>query len=261
MIAIVMSYYDRNSQLIKTLKSFEESSYKDISVYIVDDCSPEDIKLPEFNFDITIIKLFDKHWNNCSVVFNTGFNEALKDKPDIVIITNPECYHVGDVLNYALTVTDKTYISFGCYGLDKTTTNSDYEIDEVIKKDNRIITLNDGDWHTHNGWYNHPTIDPVGFHYCSAITTKNLIKINGFEERFAYGISFEDDYLIRQIKNLGLKIEITEKPFVVHQWHNSSQSMKESKSLWDVNEKILYQLITKKTYKAVHIMTPDLCGI
>ncbi len=116
-----------------------------------------------------------------------------------------------------------------------------------------------GDWTTPvTGWGNHPIYDPVAFHYCAAITTSNLRKINGFEERLYAGVSFEDDYLVRQIRNLGLKIEITEYPFVAHQWHTSKIRMSNVKELWDLNQKILYELIPLKEYRAKHILTPDL---
>jgi GT2 family glycosyltransferase len=258
MIAIVMAYYNRNVQLIKTLRSFTESVYKDISVYIVDDCSKKDIELPEFPFDITVLKLYDKTWNNSAPVFNVGFNRALKDGPDIIIIQNPECFHVGDVLSYASEITDEEYISFGCFKLNQGVKFSK----DLIKENNFIVKYeSNGEWKQKCAWGNHPTIDPVAFHYCSAITAKNLIKLNGFDERFSFGVSFEDDYLVRQVRNLGLKIEITETPFVVHQWHESEQTIDRVPELWDKNYAVLEKLIDLKQYKAEHLLTPDLCGI
>jgi GT2 family glycosyltransferase len=262
MIGIVMAYYNRNEQLIKTLQSFAESAYMDFEVIIVDDCSPKDIKLPEFPFDITILKLRDKRdktWNNSSIVFNIGFARALKNNPDIIMIHNPECYHVGDVISFASKVTDDNYISFGCFKLNKGTEGN---LNELIEKNNVCAKCDpDGVWRQSCAWVNHPVIDPVGFHYCSAITAKNLIKINGFDERFWEGISYEDDYLVRQIKNLGLRIDITETPFVVHQWHESEQTIKENPELWEINRKVLYDIIPENSYKAKHCLTPDLCGI
>jgi glycosyltransferase involved in cell wall biosynthesis len=256
MISIVMAYYMRNRQLIKTLDSFTKSNYKDFNVIIVDDCSSEDIVLPEYPFEIIIKKLTEKTWNNSSIVFNIGFNIALKHNPDIVVIHNPECYHVGDVLSYASKVTDKNYISFGCYGINEATTFSDHDIHEVIAKDDHVAKIVGWDWKIINGWYNHPNIDPMGYHYCSAITAENLCKINGFDERFIDSFSYEDEYMVRQVETLGLRVEITTEPFVVHQWHTSLRN--DNRALWDNGANLYNELIKKKQYRAKHVINEDL---
>lgn len=262
MITIVMAYYDRQEQLNKTLLSLCNSLYKDFNVVVVDDDSPSDIVLPSLPYEVHIIKLRNKTWHNAAPVFNTGFAYALnKKKADIIIIHNPECYHVGDVLSYANNhVNDRNYISFGCFMLSKEDSYRDIDVVELSRKNNFITFMDDrGDWtNPVSSWGNHPTIDPVAFHYCSAITADNLRKINGFEERFSYGVAFEDDYLVRQIKNMGLAIEITTYPFVVHQWHTSNIRRSMVGELWDINQKILHQLIPQKLYKAQHLITPDL---
>lgn len=258
-----MSYYERQYQLNKTLLSYTQSAFKDFNVIIVDDASPTDIVLPELPFKVEVIKLKDKTWLSQVIPFNVGFKKALEYKPDIILITEPECYHVGDVLSYALNVTNDKYISFGCYKINQEMTYGECDIHDLIAKNNTIITQDaTGDWdQTVNGWGNHPTIDPVAFHYCCAITTENLIKLNGFDERLAFGVSFEDDYLVRQVQNLGLKIEITTYPFVVHQWHErlSHNIMQNAPQMWDKNYRVLFEeLIPLNEYRAKHILTPDL---
>jgi len=261
MITIVMAYYQRRAQLQRTLQSFTHSAYKDFNVIIVDDASADDIVLPDVPFEVTVIKNKEKSRNSVPV-FNKGFSAALAYAPDVIVIHNPECYHVGDVLLRASTVRDDEYISFGCYMIDRRTTQADHDIMTVIAGNNYITTTNElGDWGDRNGWCNHPVIDPVAFHYCCAITTDNLIKLNGFDERFMFGLSYDDDYFVRQVRNLGLKIEITEYPFVVHQWHENTQKMSNYNSLWIMNEKIIHELIPLNEYRAKHLITPDLCGI
>ena len=261
MISVVMAYYNRQAQLTRTLISMSESKYRDFNVVIVDDCSPEDIVLPELPFEVKVIKNKVKAINSVPV-FNQGFNEALKFNPDVVVIHNPECYHVGDVLLRARDVKEDEYLSFGCYMVDRETSESDYDINEIIINDNHVTTMDEnGDWGNRNGWANHPVYDPVAFHYCCALRTENLIRLNGFDERFAFGLSFDDDYLVRQVRNLGLKINITEFPFVVHQWHPNTQKMSQYYDLWKANERVLYDIIPLKEYRAKHLITPDLCGI
>jgi len=259
MMVLVMAYQDRQEQLNKTLQTYMRSSYKDFMVVIVDDCSKEDIVLPKLPFKVDIIKIKEKDWFNSGVIFNMGFSRALKYNPDIIMITSPECYHVGDVISYATTVTDNNYLSFACFKVNKDITD---DIFTLIENNNHIIRYNqDGTWSEPGAWGNHSVFDPIAIHYASAFTTQNLIKINGFEERFAYGVSFEDGDLVDRIKNLGLRIDIIDYPFVVHQWHDSWQTIDKVPELWKINEQVMYDLIHRKEYKAKHLITPDLDGL
>lgn len=251
-----MAFQDRHEQLHRTLRSYAQSAYKDFRVVIVDDCSEQDIVLEPLPFEVEIKKITEKTWINSGVVFNIGFNIALKYKPDVIMITSPECYHVGDVISYASTVTDSNYLSFACFKVNK---DIDEDIFTLIENNNHIIRYNqDGTWSEPGAWGNHSILDPIYVHYASAITTENLIKINGFDERFAQGVSFEDEYLVRQISWLGLKNNIIDYPFVVHQWHSSWQTIDRVPQMWDRNYRVLLEIEDEKDYKAKHLITPDL---
>jgi len=67
MISVVMAYYNRQAQLTRTLISMSESKYRDFNVVIVDDCSPEDIVLPELPFEVKVIKNKEKYINSVPV--------------------------------------------------------------------------------------------------------------------------------------------------------------------------------------------------
>jgi hypothetical protein len=146
---------------------------------------------------------------------------------------------VGDVLSYAKKVDSETYISFGCYSQGE---SQEPEIN------NRCAAFG-GD----SAWYNHPVHRPVGYHFCSAITADNLKKINGFDERFSFGAGYDDDYLLHQIKCLGLKVEITAEPYVIHQWHEQM-----SGNDYANNANLYTELIKENDYKAKHLLTIDL---
>ena len=119
MISIVMAYYNRQAQLGYTLKTISQSSCKDVEVIIVDDFSAEDeqpepicAQYPEL--DIKIIHMRDqvdkKYYCNPCIPYNTGFKATTGDK---IIIQNPECCHMGDVLAYtAEHLTDDVYLTF-----------------------------------------------------------------------------------------------------------------------------------------------------
>lgn len=252
-ICIVVTYFQRQFQLNKTLLSIGKSSHKDFEVIIVDDCSPDDIILPDVNFAVTVIKMKDKTWTNPEPAYNTGIIEALKGNPDIVILQNAECYHSGDILTNVQRITSENYISYGCYCLNEETTFKEHNISEIVQSSNIGAVDN-----FQNAWYNHPVFRPVGYDFCSAITADNLRKLNGYDERFSSGCAYGDDYLIERVKMLELKIEITEYPFVVHQWHYSVPGHPDHELLCKRNAELLKQLVTENNYRAVHLMTPDL---
>jgi len=248
-----MTYFDRQRQLNKTLDSFMQYNPEDFKVIIIDDGSPEDIKLKEYPFEITILKLNEKRWFNPEPVYNTGLKYALLKDPDIIILQNAECYHVGDILSYAKKVTEKTYISFGCYSIDYGNTFSDHDIHKIISSNNSGILANGT-----NGWYNHPIYRPKGFEFCSAITAENIRKLNGYDERLSLGLWYGDDYLLARIKMLGLEVEITSEPFVVHQWHPNTQAISNSAELIERNRILFNELLAKGDYRAQHLFTLDL---
>ena len=252
-ISIVLTYFQRQFQLNKTLLSIGKSDHKDFEVIIVDDCSPDDITLPEVDFKITVLKMQNKTWTNPEPAYNTGIIEALKGNPDIIILQNAECYHEGDVMSYAQKITTENYISFGCYCLDEETTFRDHNIAEVIQLSN-IGAVDSGQ----NAWYNHPVLRPVGYDFCSAISADNLRKLNGYDERFSLGCAYGDDYLIERVKMLGLKVEITESPFVVHQWHYFNPGHPDHEILCQRNAELLIKLKEENNYRAKHLFTPDL---
>ena len=248
MISVVMTYHKRAESLAWTLESLKHSSVKNFNVLIVNDNSNKNIELPKLPYDVRIINSNVKTdpWSGKYVcVFNMAFFYALEANPDIIVMQHSECYHKGDVLSYAQRVTDETYISFGCYALGATETPDTVEIiDRPCTQDGQ------------RSWYNHPQIRPVGYNFCSAITTKNLIKLNGFDERFKDGCAYEDNYFLHQIAMLGLKVEITADPIVYHQYHPVQGNR--SQGAWLQNHTLFTLLSQGKEYRAKHLLTPDL---
>jgi glycosyltransferase involved in cell wall biosynthesis len=243
-VTILLTYLNRPESLQWTLKSFLKYNPKDFTVLIIDDNSKEDIKLPDLPYKVRVIKFTNEPWVNVyTALLNMGFFYALDNDPDIIIMQHSECYHKGDVLGCAKKVTDQNYISFGCYALGKDETPDSYEII------NRPCTM-EGE----RSWYNHPELRPVGYNFCSAITSKNLIKLNGFDERFKDGNAYEDNYFLHQIAMLGLKVDITAEPFVFHQYH----SVMWNPAKWPINHKVFETLRQGKEFRAKHILTPDL---
>jgi GT2 family glycosyltransferase len=47
----------------------------------------------------------------------------------------------------------------------------------------------------------------------------DLDKVGGFDERYAKGISYDDDDFLYRVNDKGLSIKIVNDPFVIHQYH------------------------------------------
>lgn len=256
-IVVVMTAFNRTEQTFNTLLSINKSYYENFEVIVVDDGSPEEIKVPNvLKYNLHIIKLPKKtQWRDSGIAYNTGFAKAIELGAGIVIIQNAECAHMGDVIsNAAEYVNNENYVTYACLSLTKEDTeNKSCWYDMATQTEVGATTNGE------TAWYNHSAIRPMGYHFCAAITTENLKKINGFDERFSDGIAFDDDYLKHRIITLGLDIKICDAPFVVHQWHETMHVLVENnQELYERNRQLYYELIEENDYVAKHIYTPEL---
>ena len=267
-ISIVMAYYNRKKQTLETFRSFEKMYARkyNFEVVIVDDNSNDENRLEEdikqFSFPINLIVITAEEKGdriNPCTAYNRGFTEATGD---VIIIQNPECYHVGDILKHTIeNLDEQDYYSYSCF-----TANTPEITQELIESDNifeliksqEFLDKNITDVNTQMNWFNHPTDTAHGgrntaYHFCNAIYKSKLDLIGGFDNRFADGYCFDDDELLLTVKyNLKLDIKIIEpkKCFVIHQYHTrnvSSYCDKEDdnhiiKSKWLKNKKLLEKI-------------------
>lgn len=254
MISIVTAYHNSKDLLITTLKTIANSSVKDVEFVLVDDCSSEEHRVEDLVSDFPFLRVIrlekkDKWYVNPCVVFNIGFKEA---KGDIIILQNPECLHIGDVLERASKIKKGEYLSLGCYSINQTKTKMIKSLD-VVNNGNLLNIVEpspggvraDGD----NGWYNHSVYRPMGFHFCSVITKEDLNELGGFDERYAKGIAYDDNEILVRVKRMGLEVKFINNPFVVHQWHYSSNNYQhlDANQLVRRNSDLLNNVTMKET--------------
>lgn len=251
LISIVMTYYNRRSQIIKTLQSIELSSYSNIEIIVVDDASDDDQRINDlinrFNRKIYLYRVEpkDKTWINPCIPFNIGLKKA---QGEIVVLQNSECLHYGDVLNYVYNrLNDSSYISLPCYSLSKEKTEAIGDVgrmslDRIIRplsKTSEASKKKDPD-----RWYNHPILRPNAFHFTSAIYNRTLQKVGYFDERFASGFCYDDDEFINRVRKNNLMVQIpdpNENIFVIHQWHSGGTSALKSRYIQEKeNNRKLY---------------------
>jgi GT2 family glycosyltransferase len=247
MISVVMTYHNRQEQLNRTLESISKTKYEDFEVIIVDDRSEKDITISGYPFKIHILKLiggytFQRQWFNSGIPYNVGFYFALLRNPEVIIIQNAESYHQGDIISHAANVPLNEYWSYHCYSL------SENELPTPLNIRDKGASF-DGE----SAWYNHETYRPAAYHFCCALRTENLRKLNGFDERFIDGKDYEDNYFVHQVRTLGLKIKFIRDPFVFHQWHYSG-----NRPAGPANNRDLYfEFLKENNYRAKHLVTAD----
>jgi len=248
MISIVTTYYNRKRLFEETLRSITKSVIKDFELIVVDDGSDEQERLEDLKSEFPFLKIVrlekeNKWYVNPCVPFNIGIREATGDK---IILQNPECLHVHDILKYVdEELDDSKYVSFACYGVAE---NQNEEVARRSKNGTLEEFVNGLPQQTYRGtntigWYNHSKYRPMHYHFCAAITRNNMTKLNGFNERLANGIGFDDDELVVRIKMLRLNLVINDNIQVVHQFHPSHWKRPNEAQLAEVNRKIAVEII------------------
>ena len=253
-ISIVSAYYNRKKQFYETLKSIAKSKFSEFELIVVDDCSSPEHRLEEYLNEFSFLKIIrlerENRWyvNPC-VPFNIGIRAAIGD---IIIIQNPECLHAGDVLTYINeNIDDTNYITMSVYSVDENITNTlpKYRDNNTIVDFLKTLPQQSPFTGSINGWYNHSKYRPVYYHFCSAITKINMEKLNGFDERYAHGIAYDDDEFVKRIERLGLTKIINDNISVIHQYHPPFlYNISNNEQIHEKN-KLLYENITQKETK------------
>jgi glycosyltransferase involved in cell wall biosynthesis len=259
MISIVTGYYNRKGLFARTLLSISKSAYKDIEVIAVDDGSSPEHRLEDLTTEYPFLKVIrlekeNKWWINPCVTFNIGLRAA---KGDIIVLQNPECLHVHDILSYfAENINDTNYISISAYGIDPPLTDElpkhivDNTVDELVKSLPQVAYRG---WTT-LGWYNHSAHRPVHFHFCSAMSRNTMARLNGFDERFALGIGYDDDEIIVRLRKLGINLVIEDRISVIHQYHESSWNPPNAGQLCERNRQIVDNVTRREPHAYVNAM-------
>ena len=179
---------------------------------------------------------------------------AIKESSgDIIILQNPECLHLGDILkNIKNNITDKNYLTYSVYSINENTTNKLYNLnynENIFNQINEIISEKNNVGFTGIGqecWYNHPIYRPCYYHFISAMTKKNMDELGGFDERYGDGCSYDDDEFLHRINLLGLEIKIIDEVIGVHQWHYSNENRDLDFHNRELKNRYLFEYITKK---------------
>jgi glycosyltransferase involved in cell wall biosynthesis len=263
-ISIIIGYYNRKKQLLYTLKTINNSSYKNIEIIIIDDCSDNladilnnsDFENLNMNIKLISIKKHEKTWVNPCIGYNRGIRESTGD---IIILQNAEVCHIGDALSYVVNNLNKNnWLTFNCYGLNNFQDNDyiySHNNNEIYKYLNKLwkernnYSIVPGGNNTFKdsvgGWLNHFLYNFVAYHYFGAIFRDDLINKmgGGFDLDYANGICFDDNDFIKRliVNNFEFKTNTfsESEPYVIHLFHEKSNNIIENKEeKWNINKKI-----------------------
>ena len=263
-ISIVIAYYNRRDLLLKTLQSISKTQYRgDFEIVIVDDASndPQRINdlptlLSKLNLKVIQIRKNTKWWINPCIPYNIGFEISTGD---VIIIQNPECLHIGDIVSYVdYSISQNKYIVFGCYSINKEITKS---ISKMLMEDvyKKILSLKEMDSAKSSSkmeWYQHSKFNPRCLHFCTAITRSDLEDLGGFDESYANGIGKDDKDFILRIRKKGMNVDMVDDPFIIHQFHKHTDYSR--KELFVKNSSIFNKVEKSGTFRVVNKHTKSL---
>jgi hypothetical protein len=235
-ISIVMTASNRSIQTYFTLKTIQNSSFKNIHIVLVDDSDIDPIikeELEKYPFYIDFIKINrqNKNWVNPVVNYNIGFQYIKGTK---IIIQNAEVCHVGDILEYI-----GTHMTNDNYYICDVISSKSIETNNIIYNYNKITTDIYNNKELFGIWYQ-SNERLVNYHFLSAMTVETFNKIKNFSYDYTMGISYDDDdFLLKIIAN---KIQIKNLFFNeynfggIHLWHYSN--IKKIKKKIETNQSI-----------------------
>lgn len=224
MISFVTAYYNRRALFIRTLESLVWFGGPEFEFVVVDDGSRNEEGVEDLVERFPFLRVFrldpaKKWYTNPCIPFNYAIRQA---KGDTIILQNPECFHAGPVLRHAAEhLRSGVYLAYSCYALSEADTQSLQGDAAQVQAQAASFVLHDRQpvEMAGEGWFNHSRFWPNAYHFCAAITRRDLEMLGGFDERYAAGFAYDDVELVHRIRVSGMEVRHVDEPFVFHQNH------------------------------------------
>lgn len=210
--SIVMPYFDRLAQLERTLVSFGHHyhSRADYEIVVVEDEKNTD-GLNELlgRFTHLPVRWFRMETGGDTYTPSSLYNEGAKIAHGrYLILTNPECLHLTDVLSgcdrILQNASDSVYIVCACRHVTRCVMGpSGFE----------SLTYRPGPWYQHSQKKNKL------LNFCSIIPAALYRDIGGFDEAFDPGYAYADDDFRDRVLATASRLVISDDLMVLHQEH------------------------------------------
>jgi hypothetical protein len=190
--SIILPFWRRLVQFQNTLVSFRHhyAGRDDYEVLVIIDQKhlPEEIEalhaLAGWFTDLPLRLIdpehTDKTWQSPVCHYNQGAREA---RGEFLIISNPENFHVADILSgldAEFAKDPHCYVICSC--------ESVIDLGEPVEAFDEVVSNV-----RHDRWYQHSVHTPRDLHFCSALSLARFNQAGGFDERFKEGIAYDDD--------------------------------------------------------------------
>jgi hypothetical protein len=237
--SFIIPYYNRET-LDYTLQSFlrQYSNRNDYEIVIIEDS--KNVKNQSYHSKlVNILNQFktlsiqhlqyqERELFNPAILFNYGVKRSLGE---ILIITNPECYHEVNILkglDEEFSKDQNIYVVCACQSVNL--------LDKVVISADGSISIKPINYQFEQ-WYQHTQYNDRRLHFCTAITKNNFLRIGGFDENYANGVAYDDDDFRNTIlERSGLKVIPRDDLIVSHINHCAEyQKIKNWQDLWDLN--------------------------
>lgn len=197
-------YKNRVDQFYNTLLSLWHwyGRRDDWEIVVIMDGLEERVVIPEYPFKIRTVSI-TRDGVNPAPLFNMAARMACGE---YVVITNPECYHVSNVLGWFDTVfatAPTAYAVAACDAVGRVPRLTAYAQNLGVAK----------------AIYQHSTEHNVLYHFCSSMRKDRWDWLGGFDERFGAGYACEDDDFRDRVVCNGFMCVTDDNIKVIHQEH------------------------------------------
>lgn len=219
--SIILTTFNRNALLARTLASIQRQQVPDIEVIVVDD---GDLSHGNPSAKLVCETYGARHapcrrppspyFRNPAYPNNVGIRAA---SGEVVILQNAECLHVdSDTIVELVAAVTSTNAVFA-----------------------RVIALNpDGSPFME---YCSPA-NPRPYFFCGAIRREHFVRLRGFDEDFV-GAGYDDDDLADRLGASGIEFQFLDRPVVHHQWHAPAGAYADAPVMHDLYQQKLAAML------------------
>lgn len=210
--SILLPYFDRLTQTLATLRSFEHwyAGRDDVEILFIEDCKNFDsfaFELERYKSSSSLNIVYfreetvTRHYTACHL-YNKGFKHA---SGEYIVISCPECFHAVDILSKCdavLANQPDSYIVCSCM------MSNFAQFDES------------GQLEYHKGqWLQHSKRQNRMLNYCTVIHKDDYSKLGGFDEELSAGYAFGDNDFRDKVVAADLPIVCRDDMLTLHLSH------------------------------------------